>query len=147
MKTVFRLTQIPPSTNNLFLNGTKGRFRSQKYDTWLQEAHVDYLRQRPKKIAGPVNVTMEFREPVRKSDLDNRLKAPLDFCVKAGIIEADDQSIVRSISAKWSDEVEGVRITIESIFSSVASSKSSPNDGQDTHERTNDRPQRGTGSA
>lgn len=132
MKTVFRLNQLPPSTNNLFLNGTKGRFRSQKYDTWLQEAHVDYLRQRPKKVAGPVNITMEFQEPKRRSDLDNRVKAPLDFCVKAGIIEADDQTIVRKLNLSWSDEVEGCRITIESIFQSVASaSQSSPSDGQD----------------
>ena len=119
MTTIFRLTAIPPSTNNLFLNVAHGRIRSQKYDTWLQEAHVDYLRQRPKKVTGPVHITMEFQEPKRKSDLDNRLKAPLDFLVKAGVIEADDQTIVRSISAKWSDEVEGVRVTVASIFQSV----------------------------
>lgn len=136
MKTIFRLSQIPPSTNNLFLNGTKGRFRSQKYDEWLQEAHIDYLRQRPKKIAGPVNITMEFKETARKSDLDNRLKAPLDFCVKSGIIEADDQTIVRSINAKWSDEVEGCRITIESIFGSVASAS---NEASQTAGRQNER--------
>lgn len=121
MKTVFRLTQLPPSTNNLFLNGTKGRFRSQKYETWLQEANIDYLRQRPKKIEGPVNITMEFQEPKRRSDLDNRVKAPLDFLVKSGVIQADDQTIVRKINLAWSDDVEGCRITIESIFGSVAS--------------------------
>lgn len=121
MKTVFRLTQLPPSTNNLFLNGTKGRFRSQKYEDWLQEANIDYLRQRPKKIEGPVNITMEFQEPKRRSDLDNRVKAPLDFLVKSGVIQADDQTIVRKINLAWSDEIEGCRITIESIFGSVAS--------------------------
>jgi Holliday junction resolvase RusA-like endonuclease len=133
MKTVFRLNQLPPSTNNLFLNGTKGRFRSQKYETWLQEANLDFLRQRPKKIAGPVNITMEFREPTRKSDLDNRVKAPLDFIVKAGVIEADDNSIVRKINLAWSDEVEGCKITIESIFGSVvsASVEAPPTRGDD----------------
>lgn len=130
MKTIFRLTAIPPSTNNLFLNVAHGRIRSQKYDTWLQEAHVDYMRQRPKKVSGPVHITMEFQEPKRKSDLDNRLKAPLDFLVKAGVIEADDQTIVRSISAKWSDEVEGVRVTVSSIFSSVASQSVETQDAQ-----------------
>lgn len=142
MKTVFRLTQIPPSTNNLFLNVKHGRIRSQKYDTWLQEAQVDYLRQRPKSVTGPVNITMEFQEPKRRSDLDNRVKAPLDFLVKSGVIEADDQTIVRKLNLAWSDEVEGCRVTIESIFSNVASAlKSSPNDGQASHDRT-DRPQR-----
>lgn len=121
MTTIFRLTVMPPSTNNLFINGTKGRFISQRYATWMQEAHVDYLRQRPKPITGPVNITMEFQEQARKSDIDNRIKAPLDFLVKSGVIQADDNSIVRSISARWSDEVEGCRVTIESIFNSVAS--------------------------
>jgi Holliday junction resolvase RusA-like endonuclease len=118
MTTVFRMTKLPPSTNNLFINVTKGRVKSQQYETWLQEAQIDYYRQRPKGVAGPVHITMEFQEPGRKSDLDNRVKAPLDFCVKSGIIEADDNTIVRSISAKWSDEVEGVRVTVASIFAS-----------------------------
>lgn len=118
MKTVFRLTQLPPSTNNLFINVKHGRIRSQKYDTWLQEAQVDYLRQRPKSVTGPVVITMEFQESKRKSDLDNRVKAPLDFLVKSRVIEADDNSIVRKLNLSWSDEVEGCRVTIESIFSS-----------------------------
>jgi hypothetical protein len=52
--------------------------------------------------------------------------------VKAGVIEADDNSIVRKINLAWSDEVEGCRITIESIFGSVVSSKEASSiDGQD----------------
>lgn len=124
MTTVFRLTQLPPSTNNLFINVKHGRIRSQKYDTWLQEANIDFLRQRPKKIEGPVNITMEFQEPKRKSDLDNRVKAPLDFLVKTNVIEADDNSIVRKLNLAWSDEVEGCRITIESIFGSLNAGES-----------------------
>lgn len=124
MKTVFRITKPPPSTNNLFINVKRGRVISQKYDEWIKWAQVDYLRQRPKSIAGPVNITIEVQEPKRRSDLDNRVKAPLDFLVKSGVIEADDQTIVRKINLAWSDEVEGCRITIESIFSSVASSAS-----------------------
>lgn len=130
MKTVFRLTRLPPSTNGLFFNTKHGRARTQAYDTWLQEAQIDYLRQRPKKVSGPVNITMEFQEPGRKSDLDNRLKAPLDFMVSAGLIEADDYTVVRSIHAKWEPEVEGVRVTVASIFESPASQEAS-HDGRD----------------
>ena len=119
MKTIFRLTKLPPSTNNLFINVKKGRIRSQQYDTWIQEAQVDYLRQRPKPVAGPVHITMEFREPNRKRDIDNAQKAPLDFLVSTKLIEADDNTVVRSLTSKWSDEVEGCRITIESIFNRV----------------------------
>jgi Holliday junction resolvase RusA-like endonuclease len=119
MTTVFRLSKMPPSTNNLFINVRNGRIKSQKYDTWLQEAQIDYLRQRPKRIDGPVNITMEFREPNRRRDLDNLAKAPLDFLVGMQIISADDNSVVRKLNLAWSDEVEGCRVTIEPLFHRV----------------------------
>lgn len=144
MKTVFRITKLPPSTNGLFFNVKKGRVRSQQYETWLQEANIDYLRQRPKSVTGPVNITMEFQEPKRKSDLDNRVKAPLDFLVKSKVIDADDNSTVRKLNLAWSDEVEGCRITIESIFSSVASaSPSASQNGQASDPSKNADPHRG----
>lgn len=132
MKTVFRLTQPPIPLSACFINSSthRGRAMSQRYETWIQESRIDYLRQRPKPIAGPVTILYEFeRKDKRKRDLSNLIKAPEDFLVKCGVIE--DDSLVWDFRAKWSDEVEGCRITIESIFSSVASSKSSPNDGQD----------------
>jgi Holliday junction resolvase RusA-like endonuclease len=91
VKTIFRLTQLPPSTNNLFINVKRGRIVSQRYDSWLQEARVDYYRQRPKSVTGPVNITMEFKEPNRRRDLDNMTKAPLDFIVKSGVIDGGRQ--------------------------------------------------------
>jgi crossover junction endodeoxyribonuclease RusA len=108
---------FPPSVNNLFLNGRSGRFRSQKYDSWIQEAGTEIMRQRPLKCPGQVSLTFEFREghDRRKRDITNLLKAPEDLLVKHGIIEADDGSIVRRVSAAWNAEVEGVRVTIEAI--------------------------------
>ena len=47
------------------------------------------------------------------------IKAPEDLLVKHGLIEADDGSVVRSVSAKWNHEVEGVRVTIEPLFNRV----------------------------
>ncbi len=113
---------FPPSLNNMFINGSKGRFRSQKYDSWIMEAGQEIMRQRPRKVAGPVILTFEFQEgrDKRKRDISNLVKAPEDLLVKHGIIEADDGSIVRSITSKWTPEVEGVRITIKSIFGEAA---------------------------
>src|SRR4051812_4544965 len=111
-----RLTiPFPPSVNNLFINGQNGRFRSQKYDSWIQEAGCEIMRQRPGKVSGPVNLIFEFQEgrDKRRRDISNLIKAPEDLLVKHGIIEADDGSVVRKVSAAWSAEVEGVRITIE----------------------------------
>ncbi len=105
---------FPPSVNNLFINGKHGRFRSQRYDSWIMEAGNEILRQRPSKVVGPVVLSFEFQEgrDNRKRDITNLLKAPEDLLVKHGIIQADDGSIVRSVRASWSEAVEGVRVTI-----------------------------------
>lgn len=119
------LLPFPPSTNNLFFTTKYGRARTQKYDSWIMEAGNEILRQRPRKVAGPVHLTFEVQEGKdrRPRDISNLIKAPEDLLVKHGIIEKDDNSIVRSISAKWSDEVEGVRVTVASIFASPEASQ------------------------
>ena len=113
--TVIITLPMPPSTNNMFLNSSRGRFRSQKYDTWIQEAGWELTRQRPLKVAGPVALTFEFQDgrDKRKRDVTNLIKAPEDLLVSHGIIEADDQYIVREVRACWSSKVDGVHITIE----------------------------------
>jgi len=106
---------FPPSTNNLFVNGSKGRFPSQKYADWIQEAGWELTRQRPAKVLGPVVLFFHFqdnRKPKRPRDVTNLIKAPEDLLVKHGIIEADDHTIVRGVEAYWDDTVEGVRIVI-----------------------------------
>jgi Holliday junction resolvase RusA-like endonuclease len=105
---------FPPSTNNLFINTTRGRIRSSKYDQWATEAGWELMRQRPAKAIGPVSLIFEFQSgrDKRKRDITNLLKAPEDLLVKYGIIEADDNTIVQSISANWNAEVTGVRIAI-----------------------------------
>lgn len=106
---------FPPSTNNLFINTSRGRIRSSKYDEWAAEAGWELKRQRPANVTGPVSLAFEFQSnrDKRKRDITNLLKAPEDLLVKYGVIEADDNTIVREISACWSDAVEGVRITIK----------------------------------
>lgn len=112
---------FPPSLNNMFINGSRGRFRSQKYDSWIMEAGAEIMRQRPAKVAGPVNLIFEFQEgrDNRKRDITNLIKAPEDLLVKHGVIEADDGTIVRKVQANWNAEVEGVRVTIEPLFNRV----------------------------
>jgi Holliday junction resolvase RusA-like endonuclease len=113
---------FPPSTNNLFFTTKYGRARTQKYDSWIQEAGNEILRQRPKKVSGPVHLIFEIQDGKDRQprDISNLIKAPEDLLVKHGIIEADNNNIVRSITARWSLEVEGVRITIEPLFKAEA---------------------------
>ena len=109
------LPKIPPSVNNLFINVGKRRIVSQRYDEWRQLAGWELQRQRPEKVTGPVRLSYEFGEPDRrKRDLGNLEKAATDLLVAHGVIEADDNSVVREIRLTWAP-VEGVRITIEPI--------------------------------
>lgn len=110
---------LPPSSNSLFANGKfGGRFRTQRYDSWIMEASAEIRRQKPAKVTGPVTLLYEVAEPkgARKFDLGNREKATTDLLVSLGIIEADDNRIVREIRLKWSADVEGVRVTVSSFF-------------------------------
>lgn len=113
---------FPPSLNNMFINVRRGRIRSQKYDSWIQEAGTEIMRQRPSKVVGPVSISYEFQEGQdrRKRDLGNLEKASTDLLVSHGIIEADDGSIVREIALKWSREVNGVRVTIKPCVHNAA---------------------------
>jgi Holliday junction resolvase RusA-like endonuclease len=110
---------FPPSTNNLFINTSRGRIRSSKYDEWATEAGWELTRQRPSKVAGPVMLTFDFQSnrDKRKRDITNLLKAPEDLLVNFGVIEADDNTIVKEIRARWNKDVVGVRVTITSTQS------------------------------
>lgn len=106
---------LPPSVNGLWANGKNlRRFRTQNYDDWIHEAGWKLKEQRPGKISGPVSISYEFEEPKtrRKMDLANREKAATDLLVSHGVIEGDDQTVVREIHLSWSANIEGVRVTI-----------------------------------
>ncbi len=106
---------FPPSTNNMYINTSGGRIRSQKYADWAVEAGWEIARQRPSKVAGPVILRFELQEghDKRKRDLSNLFKATEDLLVKHGIIEGDHGSIVRRIEGSWNTAINGVRVTIE----------------------------------
>lgn len=108
---------MPPSVNALWANSKSGgRFRTQRYDTWIREAGVEIMRQRPDKYAGPVTLLYEVQRPTgRRFDLGNREKAVTDLLVSHRIIQADDDTIVQEIRLKWA-EVEGVRVTVSEFF-------------------------------
>ena len=120
MKSILLLPK-PPSVNGLFATGRHGkRYRSQKYEDWIHAAGVEIMRQRPNKIAGQVSLLYEFAEPKdkRKHDLGNLEKATTDLLVAHGIIQADDNSIVREIRLMWADDIAGVLITVSALVRS-----------------------------
>lgn len=72
--------------------------------------------QKARPVMGPVEVEIELCSPSKRSfDLDNRIKAVLDLLVKNLIIEADNHSIVRRITASVGEGFSGARITIRKV--------------------------------
>ena len=105
---------FPPSSNNLFINVRRGRIRSSKYAEWAAEAGWELKRQRAPELKGPVSLFYQLQDgrDKRKRDLGNLEKAVTDLLVEYGVIEADDNTIVREINLSWSTEARGVHIVI-----------------------------------
>ncbi len=90
----------PPSTNNLFANGKKGRYPTKAYDQWRQEAGWELKLQKPPSFAGKVEISLAVPRNGRR-DLDNHLKAPLDLLVSHGVIK--DDSLIEKVAVTWHD--------------------------------------------
>ena len=130
MRTVVTLP-FPISVNAMFADGVSRRVKSQRYCDWIMEAGLQMNRQRPKPIDGPVTLLIELQEiqDGRKRDCTNFVKGPEDLLVSHQLINGDHSAVVRSVTSKWSPEVEGCRITIESIFNRVP--EASQTDGRE----------------
>lgn len=106
---------FPPSVNAMYRNVQgRGRVKSGLYKDWEEAAGHDLKRQNPKRHKGAVELTIYLQEPdnLRQKDCSNFAKATEDFLVKAGIIEGDGHSIVRSCKQVWSSETRGCRVSI-----------------------------------
>lgn len=101
----------PPSVNNLFATVGKRRITSKRYASWQQEAKAAFFAQAPQPPHfGHVHVDLLFERNRRIRDLDNLIKAPIDFLVRTYLIE--DDHLVDRITAAWSDTVKGMQITV-----------------------------------
>lgn len=103
----------PPSLNNLFVNGKKGRFKSPEYRTWQTRAVLALRKQGGWHVPGPINIRITFNRGQTRSDLDNLLKPALDLLMAAGRI-SDDRN-VRRIEAEFSTSILGTLIEIRKV--------------------------------
>lgn len=103
---------FPPSVNGTFRKHN-GSHLSEKYRQWRDLAGMRLAVYGPLRITGQVALDIAYCAPDRrKRDIDNLLKAPLDLLVKQGVIEDDNNRVVREIRARWVDEGGPVTITI-----------------------------------
>jgi Holliday junction resolvase RusA-like endonuclease len=108
---------FPISVNAMFADGKTRRHKSQRYSDWLAEAGYALKSQRPQTVLGPVTLLYEVQEGKdnRRRDIGNLEKGCTDLLVYYGIIEADHDLIVREIRMIWNKDVQGVRVTIQSV--------------------------------
>jgi Holliday junction resolvase RusA-like endonuclease len=93
---------LPPTVNHLFVNKAgKGRFISPGYGQWQWAAFAALQSQKPTgSVCGPFHFRLTVPRGMR-GDIDNRLKAAMDFCV-AHKITPDDRH-AQSVSVERGD--------------------------------------------
>jgi crossover junction endodeoxyribonuclease RusA len=91
----------PPTANNLFANGKRGRYRTKGYDAWITEATIALKRQSHETTTGPYLLTIIARRPDRRRrDLGNLEKPISDLLVKCGVVRDDCDA--QAIHLAWS---------------------------------------------
>lgn len=108
---------MPPSINRLY-RAVQGRsILSKEYRVWKSDAALTLMVQRCKPVHGPVSVLVECKPAdKRRRDIDNvGFKAVLDLLVTQKLIDADDSSTVREITARWVDSGPPCRVTITPV--------------------------------
>lgn len=104
------LPVAPPSLNNLFVNGKKGRFKSPEYKTWQIKSLLHLRKHGAWHVPGAVEIKLTFCRGQTQADLDNLIKPTLDLLMAAGRI-ADDRNVT-AISAAFVKGATGTRIEI-----------------------------------
>lgn len=82
-------------------------YRSQSYLKWIKEADQLFLltkRGPVKKLTGLFVAVLQLHttDLRRRRDADNRLKAPLDYCTRLGLIEDDSKAEI--VMAGWVED-------------------------------------------
>lgn len=117
MSTVRVSLPFPPSVNKMFPTLGARRIPSKAYTAWRAEADAMMMAQRTKALHGPVNVRIDLVPPDRRRrDADNYNKAVIDALVRRGVIDADDNRVVRMVITEWQDEGEPCVATVTAII-------------------------------
>ena len=114
MKTILRLTALPPSVNAIWRHTRGGKmYRTSQYMTFLRGEEWNLVPQltTQHKFVGPVFITIAMRRPRSNADLDNRAKGTLDLLQHVKAI--DDDKNVMGLNLYWSRDLpEGIAAEI-----------------------------------
>lgn len=101
----------PISTNRLHMpNGRGGMVKTPRYRRWKNQAGQMLQAQRPGRVEGSYAITIVVGRKHTRIDLGNAEKACSDLLQEHGVIKNDSKAV--RIVSKWSDEIEGCRVTV-----------------------------------
>ena len=87
---------------------------SKRYKTYASEAAATIMAQGSPKVSGPVSVRFYLCAPTKaKRDGDNLLKCLFDTLTSNGVIEDDNNRIVRRFSLEWVEASSPCRVEIQ----------------------------------
>ena len=112
---------IPPSANALFANSHDGgRHCTVQYEAWKTAAGWELLAQKPGRMTGAYEITIEVARPTtrRRMDVANREKAISDLLVKHRVVT--DDSLAEAVTMKWGEGFSGVRVTVRKCEGATA---------------------------
>src|ERR1019366_6375800 len=110
---------MPPSTNRIWARSPGGVTLSKDYRVWKDcaDRFVMYTGawRGATKIAGrfTVEIVLDINERRRTGDLDNRIKAALDWCQSSELIRND--SDCDELRAYWGEAPHGCKITLREV--------------------------------
>jgi len=107
---VLRDLPAPPAANNPFK--TRWGARSERYRAWRNAAAWQARLQSPRRIRGPVAITITVPDGSR-ADLDNLAKAPIDLLCDLNLIEGDHREVIREVNLRWAASA-GLSIEVRS---------------------------------
>jgi hypothetical protein len=99
--TAIRLSlPFPPAREQLFVAGAeRARIRTTRHKEWRALAASEILRQRPRCVLGPAEVTVTLEEKPGRRDADQFLDAVLACLSENGIVSGDRS--VRRVTVQW----------------------------------------------
>lgn len=110
---------FPPSVNHIWRRAKRRVYRSARYIRWMENADMAVVvaRQFPRhKILGHFEAQILLNRTAGHGDLDNRIKAVLDWTQSRDIIVEDRHC--QRLRVEWCDHTEapkGCRVTLRSL--------------------------------
>lgn len=106
---------MPPSLWRLYQGAGKTRRKTSRYRRWIEQADRWATTQKPlPKVRGPfsIHIVLDENTPSKKrSDLDNRIKAVLDWMQTRELIVNDRDA--RVITIGWGFAPSGCQVTLK----------------------------------